>query len=205
MSSLKGKIYDGNGTLLLDLFQAFDKIQKVINFELNVPATDVKAKCAELASFLRLNLLGERMTGVEILVDRNFFDTLVAHPNVEKFYVNYTAAMALANPTYAQYGRVFPFGGVTFREYDGFATLYDKSTVPMIDAGEGIGLPVGTMNTSKTFFAPAHDIRAVNSPGLEIYMSEEVLKHGAGIEIKSESCPLPVWNRPELLVKVLQE
>ena len=205
VSALKGQIRDGNGTLLIDLFRAFDKNQKTVNFELDNPDTDVLAKCEEIETFIRLNLLGETMTGVEVLVDAKFLNKLVSHPQVQKFYLGHAHAQIIRDPKFGKYGRMFEFGGIMFREYTGFATLYDKSTVPMINEGEGHALPVGTRATFSTFFAPAHDIRAVNSPGLEIYMSEKILDHGAGVETKSESCPLPVWNRPELLVKVLQQ
>jgi hypothetical protein len=58
------------------------------------------------------------------------------------------------------------------------------------------------MDTFKTWFAPANDIRFVNTVGEEIYISPEVLKHGEGIELKSESNPLAVPKRPEVLVEI---
>lgn len=203
MGAIKGTLVDGNGKTLLDLFDAFGITQKVVNFALDVSTTKVTEKVDEVISYIRANLLGEIMTGVDILVDKAFFNALVSHPNVEKFYVNYEAAMMLANPDYKPlYGRIFSFHGVTFREYDATVTLYNGTTVPLIASGTGHALPVGTRDAFQTYFGPPNDIRFVNMEGMEIFMSQEFEKHGAGIELKSESCPLAVYRRPVLLVKV---
>lgn len=203
VGAMKGVLLDGNGNELIDLFDAFGVTQKVVDFALDNDATVVTEKVDEVISYIRANLLGEIMTGVEIFVDKAFFNALVSHPNVEKFYLGYVNAMMLANPNYKpKYGRVFEFHGVTFREYDAQVTLYNKTTVPMIANGDGHAIPVGTRDAFQTYFGPPNDIRFVNAEGLEIYMSQEMMKHGAGIELKSESCPLPVFRRPALCVRV---
>lgn len=204
IGAIKGKLLDGSGQELIDLHDAFGVVQKVVDFELDVAGTEVTEKVDEVLSFIRANLLGEVMTGVDILVDKAFFNALVKHPNVEKFYLGYVNAMMIANPTYQpKYGRIFDFHGVTFREYDASVTLYDGTSVPLIAAGEGHAVPVGTRDAFRTYFGPPNDIRYVNSEGMEIFMSQEFLKHGAGVELKSESCPLAVYRRPILCVKVV--
>lgn len=203
VGAMKGILMDGNGRQLLNLFEAFGVTQKVVDFALDNDDTVVTEKVDEVISYIRANLLGEIMTGVEIFVDKAFFNALVSHPNVEKFYLGYVGAMMLANPDYKpKYGRVFEFHGVTFREYDAQVTLYNKTTVPMIANGDGHAIPVGTRDAFQTYFGPPNDIRFVNAEGLEIYMSQEMMKHGAGVELKSESCPLPVFRRPALCVRV---
>lgn len=203
IGAIKGKLLDGAGNELLDLYDAFDVIQKVVNFELDDDATEVTEKVDEVLSFIRVNLLGEIMTGVDILVDKAFFNALIKHPNVEKFYLGYVNAMMLANPTYKpKYGRIFEFHGVTFREYDGSVTLYNGTTVPLIGSGEGHAVPVGTRDAFQTYFGPPNNINYVNEAGVEIFMSQDFLKHGAGVELKSESCPLAIFRRPILCVKV---
>ena len=55
----------------------------------------------------------------------------------------------------------------------------------------------------RTYDAPANDIRFVGEIGAEIYVSPDILKHGKGIELKSESNPLAVCKRPEATVQIL--
>lgn len=203
MGAIKGTLLDGNGNELLDLYDAFDVTQKVVDFDLSNNAAVITEKVDEVIAFIRANLLGEIMTGIDIFVDKAFFNALISHPNVEKFYLGYVQAMALANPDYkSKYGRVFEFHGATFREYDAQVSLYNGSSVPMIANGDGHAIPVGTRDAFQTYFGPPNDIRYVNAEGLEIYMSQEMMKHGAGVELKSESCPLPVFRRPVLCVRV---
>lgn len=202
VGSAKGKLLDGAGNEMLDLFDVFDVVQKVVDFALDDDATEVKLKCNEVVAYIRANLEGETMNGVDMLVDKEFFDAFIVHPNVEKYYLGYLEALALAQQTNeTQYGRVFKFGGIQFREYDASVNLYDGSTVPMIGAGLGHAVPTGTQDAWQTYFGPPDDIRFANSGGLEVYMSQEMMKHGKGIELKSESCPLACYRRPKLLVK----
>lgn len=201
VTAAQGIIKDGAGKTLLNLFTAFDIVQKVVDFDLDNASAIVTEKIDEVISHVRANALGEVYTGIDIVCSKDFFNKLVSHPNVEKFYVNYQAAQALAEPEYTKYGRVFPFHGVTFREYDANVTLYGGTSVPLIAAGEAYAVPVGTRDASKTYLAPPYDIRQANAAGQEIFVSQEMLKHGAGIELKTESCPLAVFKRPAMLVK----
>lgn len=202
VGSAKGKLIDGAGTELLDLFDAFEVIQKTVDFDLDNDAAEIKLKCNEVVSYIRTNLEGETMNGVDMFVDKEFFDAFIVHPNVEKYYLQHVEALMLAQQTNEnQYGRTFKFGGIFFREYDATVNLYDGSTVPMIGAGLGHALPTGTQDAWQTYLGPPDDIRFANAGGLEIYMSQEMLKHGKGIELKSESCPLAVYRRPKLLVQ----
>lgn len=196
--ALKGIIVDGANQTIYNLFTVFGINQKVIAFALGNPGTNVLAKCRELRTYLSLNLKGEVMTGVHVFVDAEFMDALTSHPNVEKFYLNWQQANALSqNPS-----PVFVFGGVAFEQYDAIAPNMNGDSVPFIEAGTGYARPVGTNDTFQTVDGPVDDLRMVNQPGIPIFVSPEPLPHGAGIELKSQSNPLPVCKRPALLVKL---
>lgn len=207
LGALKGQIYDGDLVLQHDLFQAFGVTKKVVDFELDDETTNVLEKCAQVISHVRANLKGEVMRGgVEAIVAPDFFSALVGHPNVEKYWLQAEQARALATPDRrergGQYGRVFEFGNMTFSEYDATTSDAAGNDLPFVEEGLGHAFPLGTMKTFQTYLAPAHDIRFVNQPGRRIYMSPELLKHGQGIELKTESNPLPVWRRPAALVEL---
>jgi len=73
---------------------------------------------------------------------------------------------------------------------------------PAVATGKGHAYPTGTQDTFKTWFAPPDTVAAANEPGEEIFVSSEVLKHGKGVELWSESNPLAICKRPEVLVEV---
>jgi hypothetical protein len=98
-------------------------------------------------------------------------------------------------------GRVFDYQNIRWREYYGIAPVNGVST-PFVAVDKGHARPVGTMDTFKTHFAPANDIRFVNTPGQEIYISPEILEHGQGVELLTQSNPLAICRRPEVLVEV---
>lgn len=212
MGALKGLIKDGDGTTLYDLYDVFGIVKKQVDFVLGTDTTDVIAKCDEVFQHIATNLKGETMSGVEVLVDSGFFNKLIQHPKVEKYWTsNQQGIVAIAQAERqqlgGQWGRIFDFQNIRFREYYGSAPVRSgasgaKSSEKFIAAGYGHAYPTGTMDTFKTWFAPANDVRFVNTIGQDIYVSPEVLKHGAGIELKSESNPLAICKRPEVLVEI---
>jgi hypothetical protein len=227
--ALQGIIQDGNSQTIYNLYQVFginggSPIQ--IDFALGTTTggaygtgTDMIAKCQALYQAIATNLQGETMTGIEVICDPTFFNRFVEHPAVEKFYVNNMAAMEIArmmrqvqqqatgSPT-PMYGREFPFQNIRFREYFGTAPVKSSPTAaiaatPFYAANTGTAYPVGTLNMFKTYDAPANDLRFVNSPGLPVYVSPEFLKHGKGLELQSESNPLPICRRPAAVVQLI--
>lgn len=206
MGALKGIILDAFGETIYDLYEEFDITPKVVNFALGTPTTDVAAKCRSVVRYIEDNLKGEVMSGApRVLVDGDFMDALIGHPNVEKFYINWQAATQL---TGNDPRKGFQFGGLIFEEYRASASTPpdedgEMETIKFIESGEGHAFPMGTMNTFETHFSPADTINTANMPpDAEVFISQKILDHGKGIELYSESDPLPLVKRPALLVKV---
>jgi hypothetical protein len=210
LGALKGVITDGDGTELYNLFDEFDITKKVVDFELGTAGTDVMAKCEEVNDHVVANLKGEVSDGVEVMVSGAFFSKLINHAKVEKFYLNAEQAMSLTryerDRLGGNWGRVFEFGNVRFRENKTTFPLKIGDTItstPAIAANKGHAYPTGTRDTFKTWHAPADTLDAVNTaPSDEVFISPEVLKHGKGVELWSESNPLAICSRPEVLVEV---
>ncbi|MBI4921862.1 MAG: major capsid protein [Devosia nanyangense] len=209
MGALKGVIKEGAGAELYNLFDEFDITKKTVDFVLGTAGTDVIAKCEEVSDHIISNLKGEVSNGVEIQVSGSFFNKLVQHAKVEKYWVQTQQAQQIANMERdrlgGNWGRVFDFQNIRFRE--------NKTTFPIevdgamtseaaIAAGYGHAYPTGTVNTFKTWFAPADTMAALNAAGDEIFISPEILDHGKGIDLWSESNPLAICQRPEVLVEV---
>jgi len=201
MGALKGIILDADGSTLYNLYTEFGITQKEINFALTTasPLTDVQAKCRELVRHIEDNLKGEVMTEIRCLVSQEFFDAFIAHPNVEKFYLNWTAAADIAG---ADPRKGFKFGGITWEEYRGNASDPSGTNRKFITANEGHAFPMGTMNTFKQIYAPGEFLEAVNTPGIELYAKQAIEQMGRWVDIHIESNPLPLCCRPGVLVKV---
>ncbi len=61
--------------------------------------------------------------------------------------------------------------------------------------------PLGTAMTFRTHFAPADFNETANTLGLPLYAKQEPRKFGRGTDLHTQSNPLPVCLRPEVLVK----
>ncbi len=210
MSALKGIIMDGAGNVLYNLFTQFGFTPVTIYFNLASNSSDVIGACAQLIQGIQTNLRGEVMSHVRVFVDPTFFNQFVNHPNVNKYWLNWQAASELANMQRVkqggQFGRTFPFQQIEWVEYYGSVPVKQAdgtlATVPLISPGLGHAYPVGTMSTFGTWDAPPNHIQFVNTPGTEVFISPKVLDHGQGVELHTESNPLPLCKRPEVLVTV---
>jgi len=218
MGALRGVITDGDNTTLYDLYDVFGVTKKTVDFVLGTSGTDIIGKCQEVRQSIALNLKGETMTRPAVLVSTSFFNKLVNHANVVKFWVNWQAAQEMAqgrllppggplgeNGRPDQLGRMFEFQNILFMEYYGVAPLNISGTMTstaFVPDGYGYAYPMGTQSMFETWDVPAVDLRNANAPGSEIWVSTEMLKHGGGIEIKSQSNPLPICKRIEALVEV---
>lgn len=199
MGALKGLILDGDGSTLYNLYTEFGITQKVIDFVLDSDTTDVRNKCISVSRHIEDNLLGEVSTDVECLCSASFFDALITHPNVEKVFEGHQAAIERLG---GDPRKGFLFGGITFEEYRGQATDATGTVRKFIADDEAHCYPVGTMETFKTYNAPADFMETANTIGLPYYAKQEPRKFNRGMDIHTQSNPLPLCKRPGLLVKV---
>lgn len=199
MGALKGIILDGDGaTTLYNLYTEFGITAKVINFALTTSTTEVISKTLELKRHIEDNLLGESMTGIHVVCSPEFYDSFTTHANVKEAYKYFQSTQRLSG----DYRMAFEFGGVTFEEYRGQASTASGSTVRFIAANEAHAYPVNTQNTFEIFNAPADFNEAVNTPGLPKYAKQSERKFGRGWDLHTQSNPLAICKRPEVLVKL---
>lgn len=198
MGALKGNILDADGSTLYNLYNEFEITQKTVNFALSTASTDVKKKCLEVKRHIEDNLRGEIMSDIHCLVSADFFDALTSHSKVKEAYERWQEGAALRNDMRSG----FPFAGIIFEEYRGQATDLDGNVRQFIASGEGHCFPLGTTQTFVTYFAPADFNETVNTLGLPLYAKQTARKFDRGIEIHTQSNPLPLCLRPSVLVKV---
>ena len=199
MGALKGIIPDADGSTIYNLYTEFGITSKTVDFVLGTAGTNVQTKCFEVVRHIEDNLKGEVMNGVRVLVSQEFFDKLIAHEKVKSVFEGHTAAMDKLG---GDPRKNFPFGGLFFEEYRGVASDPDGTSRRFIASGEGHAYPEGTMNTFKTIFAPADFTETANTLGLELYAKQQPRKFNRGIDLHTQSNPLPICYRPSVLVKV---
>ena len=201
VNALRGITKDGSGDTVYDWHSEFGTSQTSVDFLLGTSTEDVVTKTTAVARHIEESLKGETMSGIHALVSPEFFDKLVKHKTVKEAYTFFQGASG-TNPLRDDMRRGFPFGSITFEEYAGSVTLATGSTERLIPAGEGIAFPLGTMDTFTTYFAPANLMEAVGTYGQELYAYQIERPDGTGIDLYSQSNPLPIVKRPALCVRL---
>ncbi len=206
VQALKGVVKDGDGVTIFDPYATFGIVQKTVDFLLGTSTTDVIAKAEEVMDHIMTNMSDDTSSGIEAVVSSEFFNKFVQHPKVEKYWSNSQNGVLLANMERQRlggsWGRVFEFGNMMWREYKGSVPVKAGSE-RLVLANQGHAYPAGTGNSFETVDAPPHHIEEVNAaPTDTVFISTEVLKHGEGVEMKSQSNPLPLAKRPEILVSI---
>lgn len=198
MGALKGVILDADGSELANLFEIFNITPKVFDFQLGNKETDVRQKCLDLKRYMSQSLLGERMSGIHVLVSSEFFDALTGHDKVKEAYQRWQEGAALRDDMRTD----FRFAGVRFEEYTGEASDGDGKTRRFIAEGEAHAFPLGTLDTFATYVAPADFNETVNTLGQLLYSKQEPRKFDRGTDLHTQSNPLPMCHRPALLPKL---
>ena len=199
--ALDGILRDGSGQIIYNWFEEFGISRKVISFGLETATTNVESKCADVLVHIEENLLGETWDGeVQAYAGKTWMDKFLAHKNVKEYFVGHKAALKLAgigaNPR-----KNFDFGGITFEQVTAQAPDEGGAMRKFIPDDEVRFFPKGTSDTFKRYLAPGEFVEAVNTPGQELYMKQAEEEMGRWIDVHTESSPLTMCRRPEVLVK----
>lgn len=202
IGAIKGIILDGdeNMTELLDLFDAFGITQSEYYFDLAGTGEGIKRDCLDIIANIEDTLGGEPYDHVHALVGNDFFQDLVNNDEVKEAYseqTNYKWPMdQQGTGTVGRGSSQVTVGDITFQNYRG-----KVGDVNFIEPDEAHFFPVGVPDLFQVHFGPAETMETVNTPGRDIYVMQEQMKFGAGMEIHTESNPLHICRRPKLLIK----
>lgn len=194
IGALRGLILDADGSsVLLDLYQTFGLKKTVIDFELGKDDTHLRSKCLELQEAIEDALGAATFTGVRVECGKTFWARLLALPSFEATYLNSELAAALRGEP----REAIEFGGCVFERYRG--KVGDKSFIP---DDRAIAYPEGVADLFITRFAPGDYMDTVNTNGLPYYSSQEIMKHGKGVELEGQSNPLNLCTRPRACIEL---
>lgn len=200
-----GDVYAPNGSVVTNFYTAFGITRKTVAFALGTGTTDLIAKCEEVIAHVQDNLLaGEITERVVGICSPGFFSALISHATVKEAYKYYASQ---PEPLRARLGargagldgrfRSFEFGGILFIEYRGNFGGYGD----LMTADEVRFVPLGTMDTFYTYFAPADKFDLVNTVGQAAYMFEFRDPKGSKIELETESNFMNMIRRPAVVVR----
>lgn len=215
LGALRGLIKDGRGRTLYDLYDVFGITKKTVDFTLGTSTTNIMDKCEEVRDHIQTNVRGESVGMIEAVVSPTFFSKFVAHANVEKFWLQAQNAgvhsLIARQNLGGNWGRVFEFGDILWREYKGTLPIKDAAGAitneKNVPDNKGNAYPSGTQDMFRTFDGPAFHMNRVNQApmpenGEMILITTKELDHGEGVEIKSQSNALAVCKQPECVVEI---
>lgn len=198
LGALQGLLLDADGsTVIYDYSTEFNEsIPAATSFELDVSTTKVHDLCKDVARGMARSGRGS-LAGASIhaLAGDDFYDALVSHANVEKFYLQQQEARNMREAQ-GQIFESFRVGGITFHNYRG---TDDNSTVA-IPTAEAKFFPVGARDVFKQAMAPLETLEYVNTPGQNVYQMA-IPDRDRNMWAKGEiySYPLYVCQQPRVL------
>lgn len=197
--ALNGIVYDADGTsVLYNYFTEFGITQHTQNLQLSVSTTEVVPLALAVKRWIETHLLGDTMTEVMALCSPEFYDAFTTQATVKDAYKYFQQQQNLSGDFRAG----FRHGGVIWKEYIGQATDVAGNVRKFIAANEAVAFPLGTSQTFLLRNAPADFNEAANTVGLPIYAKQEERDMQRGWDLHTQSNPLPICTRPEVLVRI---
>ena len=196
LGAIKGIILDSDGvTVISNLFTVFGLAQTTIDFQLDVPTTEIALKTGAVRRAIDSAIGGTPYDHIHVFCSSGFFDSLVTLASVKDAW-KYQQSQMLRTDL-GRKGNTVTLGDVTFEE---MSRTY--AGITPIATNEAIAFPVGAPGLFLTRFAPGNFVEAANTIGKRFYARQELLRYGRGVGIYTESNPLNVCTRPEVLIKL---
>ena len=200
LGAIQGKVMDADGTsVIYDFYDEFDLVAATeIAFDLSAasPTDGVLRKLIQTSVIrpMRQIAKGARYSGIRALCSPEFFDALIAHPEVRETYKGY-AANADLRTGYDK--EAFQFGGITWEEYIGD----DTNTEVALTAEKVRFVPEGTGNSIfQTIYSPGERFDDIGQLGKEVYswvIPDD--KRDAFVDLEVFTYPLYMCRRPDML------
>lgn len=164
LGAVQGVLLDADGRVLVNFYKAFQVAQPPeIDFELDDPSTNVRAKCNLVTRGMVTAGKGLILPSTRIysMCGDNFFDSLTEHPSVKETFKYQEGARLRESTAFA----TLDFGGITFVNYRG---TDDGSTIA-IGTEKARFFPVGAPDVFGLAYAPFEAADFANTPGEDEY------------------------------------
>jgi hypothetical protein len=191
-TALQGIMYDGAGKTIYNLFTEFGVSEQSVDLLLGTTGT-VKEKVIDIKRTVEVKLGALPFDHVHCLCGKTLFNSFIQNDAVEAAYARWRDGEFLRSDQ----RRGFDFCGVIFEEYPG-----QVGSTSFLPATEFRAFPMGTAGIFQLVYAPADYMEAVNTKGQAYYAKQRRMPFDKGIELETQSNPLPICMIPEVLVKV---
>ena len=190
--ALKGVILDADGSVIYDLFDAFDITQRRWPSSWARRGTNVK-KCTTVLADHRGQPQGrvhERRPCA--CARRSSSPRSPVTPRSRR--PSRTGRRAPSSSTTCV--AASPTAASPSRSISGPGHRCQRHRAPLHRRWRGPCLPLGTIDTFGTYFAPADFNETVNTVGQPLYAKQEPRKFDRGTDLHTQSNPLPMCHRP---------
>ena len=196
VGALKGQVLDADGSLLLDVYDAFGMTQQTQFWNIAAAANgDPKASIIALKAMIRAKMGGRSFGRIRVICSLGFFTALVQNNKMIKAWELWNQGAYLR--TDQVNGGDFDFAGVIFEVYDGGTSAGD-----FIPDGIAYAYPEGVPGMFQSKFAPADYMETVNTQGLPFYAKQEPMPFNKGIIGEAQSNPIHFNSLPEAVIKL---
>lgn len=209
LQAMKGVFKTPDGKVMADMFTEFGITQTEIDFDLGDNSTNIDEKIRLLKKAVSTSVKnGGAISGVKVLVDPEFYDKLIAHPNFRSVYINYANSgkqmLTDSMTSYMQWGIMdeVTHRGVSFVSYDATFNLPDGSTEVAFAASTGLAVAQGPRDLFRGYFGPSNKLSQANQPGQELFMNTYLDDRDEWVDFEMESAPLFFCTKPASLIKV---
>lgn len=203
VGAYKGVVTYADGSEL-DLFDAFGvNPHAEVDFDLdnaNPESGVLRKKCAGAVRDIAKALDGVPYSGVHSICGDDFFDWLLAHPEVVESYRGTPMAEVLRQGYVLTNGQkiygAFEFGGIVWENYRGTvggASFVNKDKCHLA--------PMGAPGLFVSYYAPADYMETVNTLGQRLYAKQYDMPNGKGVSLDSQMNNLELCTRPNALIQ----
>lgn len=204
VGAIKGIVTYADGSTL-NLFTTFGVTQLTeVDFDLdNANPADgaLRKACASVVRTVSTELGGVPYNGLlHAFCGDNFFDDLLAHPEVRETFKGWTEAQILregyvrSTNEQGQSWGMFEFGGIVWENYRG-----KVGTTSYVATDKCHIFPMGAPGLFRTYWAPADYIETVNTTGRRLYGKIYEMPNGKGVHYDVQMNELNICTRPRTL------
>ena len=193
VNSAKGILLDADGTTVIyNWFTTFGITQKTLTWTTATPG-DFNRICDEINTHTTDVLGSETYDGIHCFVGADFMAAIENTDDVQPGFLRFEdGSFYRENHVYG----TINYKGITFEQYRGKVGGND-----LVAATKAHSFPLGT-NSFIRRNAPGDLAEAVGRPGLPMYSARESKRFGTGWDLHSQSNPIFMCQRPQVLIEI---
>lgn len=211
--AMYGEVLDADGTVMQDLYSTFGIAPSNITWAISSATFGLRKACNDLTRLIRKRHSGN-YTSIRFMVSAEGMDKIVNHKDAVDAYKRCCDTQFLVTEGTTG-GKIFPFGGIEFWEYDAQGCYYDaqgvKQSVEFLAPPSGfapadvvgVAYPQGAPEMYELLGANPMRNDMVNQRATQLYhVSIEPRCHNEGFDLKTEANALPIVKQPGSLIRV---